>query len=1439
MQKIQQGAMRILRAIITPRSAVFLAPCLALALIFAFTPFHIAQAGIASSIVDAILGTFLNAADNIFGYLLTPVVLIVEALFIGITSIFTVALDIILTLTVLPGKNPTTPEFVTDAWDVTRNIANLFFILIFAFIGLATILRIPNYETQKLLPSLLIVALLVNFSGVFVGFIVDIGNILTTIFLHETTKIGGDWNFFTAAGGHSAVQQIIRIIFYLLATLIYFVVLILFAVRILFLWTLTILAPLAFVARILPQTKKYWDQWLQQLVQWSIVAVPVTFFMYLAKKVLEASSNYGFSLNDVTEPLGSFVAPITALFLLAIGVMASMQMAPAGAKGAIDFGKKWGLRGGLAAGSGAWRRFGTPVENFSAKMRQRGQDIAAKAGQDMRNVNKDKNILQRSGAAVKWAVAGKTIGGLGRGMEMLGREGTMRMRQRDEKELKAAQEEGKKNPGDAINQLEQEFAKGPAANMNRITGIVTGLIGNGNKDDINKALNDGRLTRNQMRRTYKHAKQSGTPYRRMMEKGFMEESMGDTAETNLLGVAAEDRKRTLEVIAGEDISKEIVDLTKFDPSNNENQAKLLDELMKNRGAELLPAIAKMDQKDARDRILKYIAGDGTAEDPKIRALAKNSPAALKWLTSGPGARILGTGIDMSPAQADQLIREAQTEGKTTQELETRRTQIAQATREVDDDPSLATENQKNAKKNQLAKEGELIDQELETRRFRNMSPEALTELQRISPRERERLQTLSLEDLEAERSIYTKKDIAGLEAKKRDLEKKMADQIQQAAQEITGGEFARERERIQTTFQPQIAKLDGELDRAERIRRSPAIRKVQAERAAAAKAPAPLDQQPAIVQIAALEKEREQLQQDAKVPFAPGDAARKRVKEINAEISLLESQKQEQTPTQEDDVLKLQSDLYRTEGGRNPATRVASLVPGTKRHREAQEIKQRIAQATESFDMRTYRKAATYTDDRLAEELLQSSQTSDTHSANLENIRAQIQNEPPNSPLRTALRQKEQEVADELRDIQENQRELLGARLFRTQQKLDEAQGIGKTIEEEIRELQKEKTTLAPNQRNEAQAIDRDIQIKRTELKQRSTEAESIVKQQKEDLEIIDTLKIAMDPSARATAETAAKTARAREAAAKARTNLNRLITSNAHPNIVKKAEAEAKKARVTQEEQERLLLVVAAKEELEQKIAQEKRDENPVMLEDYDNQLKAIEQGEALMQRDKRYLNRAAAARLEKDQQNYIRTVLMPHKTKELQERMDNEIKRQAELAKVQERKKAKNKNAPPDQTPPSGPPPSTPPPRPSSGPSSSTPPPPQRPRAPRGGGASQAPPPSSGGARFAGGAQGMQDFGTRPSAPTPPSTPQNSRFAGTSTPGGMQDSENEPQIGDLAHWVGNGVQRTHQPIKITRIEMGPDGKKYAFIEHQDPRDATSSAIPLNELIKEANPRA
>ncbi|OGL75013.1 hypothetical protein A3F52_01370 [Candidatus Uhrbacteria bacterium RIFCSPHIGHO2_12_FULL_47_11] len=95
---------------------------------------------------------------------------------------------------------------VVNGWVIVRDIANMFFIVVLLIIAFGTILGQEEYHYKKLLPKMLILAVLVNFSRTIVGVMIDFSQVIMLTFVN---------GYQAAAGGNfAAIFQIIDLLQY-------------------------------------------------------------------------------------------------------------------------------------------------------------------------------------------------------------------------------------------------------------------------------------------------------------------------------------------------------------------------------------------------------------------------------------------------------------------------------------------------------------------------------------------------------------------------------------------------------------------------------------------------------------------------------------------------------------------------------------------------------------------------------------------------------------------------------------------------------------------------------------------------------------------------------------------------------------------------------------------------------------------------------------------------------------------------------------------------------------------------------------------------------------------------------------------------------------------------------------------------------------------------
>jgi hypothetical protein len=361
-------------------------PFFVLALVLVVFLFPLAQHALAVPTASSTpVSTAAQAGLGLISFLVLPVLQV-------ITFFCSILVDIsahFLSFMLQPNLyNFTTEPIIVQGWIMVRDICNLFFLLILLFIAFCTILQIEKYHLKKNLLTLVIMALLINFSKPIAIFIFDGAQLLMNYFLGGMGNYGttvtnlagiadiiyrdlpGFWA--TAAssanggGGFSgsAVQYLFAIIFMFMYAVALIVIAVYLVIRIVALWLIVIISPLAFLAMAVPDFKKMSSQWWDALFKYSYVGPAMAFFLWLSTRLatsffVTAARNYK---ENVVISMASLISFITVIvFLYASLIMAQqfgIQFASAitgRANKALSFfpqkgwgATKWGARKGAA-----------------------------------------------------------------------------------------------------------------------------------------------------------------------------------------------------------------------------------------------------------------------------------------------------------------------------------------------------------------------------------------------------------------------------------------------------------------------------------------------------------------------------------------------------------------------------------------------------------------------------------------------------------------------------------------------------------------------------------------------------------------------------------------------------------------------------------------------------------------------------------------------------------------------------------------------------------------------------------------------------------------------------------------------------------------------------------------------------------------------------------
>ncbi|MGK2896581.1 MAG: type IV secretion system protein [Candidatus Saccharimonadales bacterium] len=244
-----------------------------------------------------------------------------------------------------------TDRAVANTWEIFRNMANIAFVIAFLFIIYSQITGagIGNYGLKKLLPKLIIAAILVNVSIYICQILVDLSNIFgASIYdLFKSIRVTGGGNgemlstVWSTAGavilGTGAVIGLLALIIFAPAALLAFAVIILILIaRQAFVILLLILSPLAFVAYLLPNTEQWFNKWWKAftalLMVFPIIALVFGASTFASSVLLEVSGD-GAGGGDDEQMMKIVAAGVMAIPLFAVPTLLKGSMSAAGSIG--------------------------------------------------------------------------------------------------------------------------------------------------------------------------------------------------------------------------------------------------------------------------------------------------------------------------------------------------------------------------------------------------------------------------------------------------------------------------------------------------------------------------------------------------------------------------------------------------------------------------------------------------------------------------------------------------------------------------------------------------------------------------------------------------------------------------------------------------------------------------------------------------------------------------------------------------------------------------------------------------------------------------------------------------------------------------------------------------------------------------------------------------
>ncbi len=233
---------------------------------------------------------------------------------------------------------------IRDAMNNFIGLANIILVIAFLFIifSQSSSLGLSNYNIKRMLPRIVVAAVLINLSFYICAFAIDISNIVGNSILGlisgqgttdatisqgiaESTKISGPSSVQNVFGGllAAAIGVVLLIVFFtplVLGVILTFVILVARQVILLF---LVIVAPLAFAAWLLPNTESWFKKWKDLFIN-MLMAYPIIMTVFgvalFASKFLSDPAIQDSETSGLIG--GAAVGPLIALVILAIPLLA-------------------------------------------------------------------------------------------------------------------------------------------------------------------------------------------------------------------------------------------------------------------------------------------------------------------------------------------------------------------------------------------------------------------------------------------------------------------------------------------------------------------------------------------------------------------------------------------------------------------------------------------------------------------------------------------------------------------------------------------------------------------------------------------------------------------------------------------------------------------------------------------------------------------------------------------------------------------------------------------------------------------------------------------------------------------------------------------------------------------------------------------------------------
>lgn len=350
---------------------------LAVATLFlAPSPVHAQGFGCITSVAG-----FIDCAYGALGQFLWEIVIpIVQSVLSAIGLLIDTAITLSLTSSFYAS------DAITSGWAIIRDLCNIIFIFVLIFTGIRTILGLDTGETRRIVVSVIIGAVLINFSLFLTKAAIDVSNIFTAWITQGIVDLSGGTGGVSNStvsvlkmselyktqttgnlqiGAFSTAFAVIAL--NMVAIYVFFKVAFLMFGRLVSFITLLIMSPIGFVGHLVPKLDSYAKQWRDELTKACLMAPMFLLMLYITlylatkfdvvlsemgQKLSLNSTNTFFSGNSFGLDDYTLFIIIALLLLKSLEVAEEYTGAVAGQIGGVIKSAAGIALGGVTAGAG-------------------------------------------------------------------------------------------------------------------------------------------------------------------------------------------------------------------------------------------------------------------------------------------------------------------------------------------------------------------------------------------------------------------------------------------------------------------------------------------------------------------------------------------------------------------------------------------------------------------------------------------------------------------------------------------------------------------------------------------------------------------------------------------------------------------------------------------------------------------------------------------------------------------------------------------------------------------------------------------------------------------------------------------------------------------------------------------------------------------------------